>query len=81
MNKNIVVLGGGIAGIVSALLLKKKNNNVYLLEKNKKLGGLLGSRNLYKNLYFDYGCHFLKQTGIKLIDNIIFPNSKKKKFL
>ena len=73
-----IVIGGGLAGIVSALLLKKKNNEVILIEQNKKIGGLFQSRKLYKNLFFDYGSHFIKETGIPKIDKIIFSDLNNK---
>lgn len=67
-----IIVGGGLAGMVSALLLKKKNNEVIIIEQNKKLGGLFRSRRLYKNLFFDYGSHFIKQTGVPRLDKLLF---------
>lgn len=71
-NNNVVVVGGGLIGIIGALLVKKNNNNVYLIEQGKTLGGLFISRNLYKDLYFDYGSHFIRETGINPLDKLIF---------
>mgnify|MGYP006115055195 CR=1 FL=1 len=50
-NKNIIVVGGGLVGMISALLIKKKFKNVCLIEQSKNLGGLFISRKLYKDLY------------------------------
>ncbi len=36
---NVIVVGGGISGLLSALALGKKGNNVLLLEKTDALGG------------------------------------------
>lgn len=72
-NKRIAVVGGGISGIFAALLYSKKGFKVTLIEKENKLGGLLCSQNLFKeNLSFDFGTHFLRQTGIKEIDEILY---------
>ena len=78
--KNIIVVGGGLIGMIAALLIKTKKNSVFLIEQNKELGGLFRSRKLYKNLFFDYGSHFIKQTGIEKLDKLIFGNLDKKKW-
>ena len=39
VNKNGLVLGGGLAGMESALGLARQGFNVYLVEKESKLGG------------------------------------------
>jgi heterodisulfide reductase subunit A-like polyferredoxin/coenzyme F420-reducing hydrogenase delta subunit len=41
--KNIAIFGGGIAGITAAIELSKNNVNIYLIEKEKYLGGALNS--------------------------------------
>ena len=41
MEKTVIVVGSGIAGILSALLLKRKFGKVYLIEQKDHLGGLL----------------------------------------
>ena len=69
---NIVVVGGGIAGIVSAILLKKKADHVYLIEKEKDIGGLYRSFYCDLGFNFDYGTHFLRETGIPDLDEILF---------
>ena len=70
--KTAVVVGGGIAGILSAILLKKKFEEVYLIEKGKTLGGLLKSYRNQDGIEFDYGTHFLRETGIPQLDAILF---------
>jgi len=69
---NIVVVGGGIAGIVSAILLKKKADRVYLIEKEKDIGGLYRSFQSDLGIFFDYGSHFLRETGIPDLDEVLF---------
>lgn len=80
-DNNIVVVGGGIAGISSALFYAKKGMNVTLVEKAKELGGLLKSQKLFKEDYiFDYGTHFLRETGNEEIDSLLFKYGNLKKF-
>lgn len=40
MNKDVLVLGGGVAGMNSALELADKGFKVYLIERSNRLGGL-----------------------------------------
>jgi len=41
INPDVVILGGGIAGIEAAILLKQKNRNIFLIEKNPNIGGMV----------------------------------------
>jgi len=45
MNNGVLVVGGGIAGIQSALDLEAQGFPVYLVEKDKRLGGRLNALN------------------------------------
>ncbi len=40
VNKTALVVGGGVAGMTSALSIAKQGHHVYLLEKEKELGGI-----------------------------------------
>jgi heterodisulfide reductase subunit A2 len=40
MNKDVLVVGGGVAGMNAALQLADQGHKVYLAEKSDKLGGL-----------------------------------------
>lgn len=40
VNKNALVIGGGVAGMTSALTMAKQGHKVHLLEKEKELGGM-----------------------------------------
>lgn len=51
MNKNILVVGGGVTGMNAALALADQGFQVYLLEKSAQLGGL--SRELRRTLEGD----------------------------
>ena len=40
VNKNALVVGGGIAGMISALSMANQKHDVYLVEKERTLGGM-----------------------------------------
>jgi protoporphyrinogen oxidase len=73
--ENYIIVGSGISGLLSALITVRKNKNakVYIVEKNKEIGGLL-RRFYYGEEYgsFDYGMHNLLETGEKELDDLIF---------
>ena len=56
--KKIAIVGGGITGCVAALYAAKKNFDVHLIEKDKKLGGILQDVSYNKNNYFR-ACQYL----------------------
>ncbi len=43
MERDIIVVGGGLAGLTAALSLVHKGKDVLLIEKNEKCGGLMNS--------------------------------------
>ncbi len=69
--KNILVAGGGIAGMLAALLLARQKYTVVLIEKENALGGLLKSTE-HEGAYYDHGTHLLRQTGNKELDEILY---------
>jgi protoporphyrinogen oxidase len=72
MKKEIVIVGGGIAGLLSALLFSKNTNyKIYLIEKDKELGGLLKAFDYGEFGKFDYGAHNILETGINELDEIL----------
>ena len=80
VEKTAIITGSGMAGIVRALLLKRKFEKVSLIEKKSDLGGLLYS---YKTDggEFDYGTHFLRDTGVSELDEILFGDMNPEKWL
>ncbi len=48
MNKNVLVIGGGVTGMTAALKLADQGFQIYLAEKSEKLGGL--AKELVKTL-------------------------------
>lgn len=63
MKYDVIVVGGGIAGLTSASFLCKSGYKVLLCEKEDQLGGLVGSFN-YKGFTFDAGIRALENSGI-----------------
>ena len=55
---DIVVIGSGLGGLVSALVLAKEGLSVCVLEKNNQFGGNLQTFSRRK-LIFDTGVHYL----------------------
>lgn len=62
-NQNIVIVGGGMAGLTATAYLAKAGYNVLLLEKNDRCGGLLGTIH-YNGFFFDTGPRALVNSGI-----------------
>ena len=69
MDYDVVIVGGGIAGLTSAAFLCKDGYKVLVCEKAGKLGGLVNSFK-YKGFTFDGGIRAIENSGI------IFPMLK-----
>jgi len=74
---NIIIVGGGISGLVSAIFNSRSGRKVTLIENSSDIGGLLKSYTCSRGYSFDYGTHFLRQTGIDELDEQIFNNLSK----
>jgi protoporphyrinogen oxidase len=73
---NYIVVGGGVAGLVSAIILKTENANinVFLIESESECGGLLRSIRDDSKYVFDYGAHVLSDTGNTDLDGLLYSN-------
>jgi len=70
---DVVVVGGGIAGIASALVLRRLGHRVVLVERDARIGGLFRSLVNEAGDAFDQGTHVLCDTGVKSLDTILHP--------
>ncbi len=78
---DVIVVGGGIAGLTSAAFLLKKGYRVLLCEKEEHLGGLVGTF-WESGFAFDWGIRAFENSGILFpmlknlgIDIQFIPNS------
>jgi all-trans-retinol 13,14-reductase len=55
---DIIIIGAGLGGLVTAALLSKEGKKVLVLEKNKQIGGALQSFGIDKKL-FESAVHYL----------------------
>jgi len=65
MKFDSVVVGGGIAGLTAACYLCRYGHSVLLLEKSKRVGGLVGSFEK-DGFVFDFGARAFENSGIIL---------------
>ncbi len=63
LNKDILVVGGGVAGMTAALEAARTGYKVILLEKESELGGM--SARLYKTIPHNPPYEKLEDTGVK----------------
>jgi protoporphyrinogen oxidase len=78
MSENIIIIGGGPAGLAAGYELTRNNKNCAIFEKENLLGGIAKTIE-YKGYYFDQGGHrfFTKNDEI----NRIWHESLKQDFL
>ena len=65
MRYDVVIVGGGIAGLTSATTLARAGKNILLIEKNDELGGLVNSFQR-DGFVFDAGVRAILDAGIIL---------------
>jgi len=59
---DIVIIGSGLGGLVSAIIMAKEGYNVCVLEKNQQFGGNLQTFSRNKSI-FDTGVHYIGSLG------------------
>ena len=69
---DLLIAGGGVAGITAALVAQQASKSVCLVEAAPALGGLLRSSS-YENYSFDYGTHFINYTQDPEVDQLLMP--------
>jgi phytoene dehydrogenase-like protein len=72
MSNDVLVVGGGIAGLAAALVLAGQGRKVKLVESAPALGGLLRSHARGKWGDFDHGTHVFSETGVAELDAVLF---------
>ena len=68
---DVIVVGSGLGGLLSAYILSKEGYNVCVIEKNKQLGGSLQTF-VRNNCIFDTGMHYVGSLGEGQILNQFF---------
>jgi phytoene dehydrogenase-like protein len=62
-NKKVLIVGAGMAGLTAAAYLIRENYNVLLIDKNDKVGGLVGTFES-NGFFFDSGPRAFVNSGI-----------------
>ncbi len=75
--KNVLIVGGGVAGMSAAVTAKARGHNVTLLEKSGRLGGLLyfTDTDAYKGdlkAYLDVLVRRVERSGVRIVKNHAF---------
>ncbi|MGL5540233.1 MAG: FAD-dependent oxidoreductase, partial [Erysipelotrichaceae bacterium] len=65
MHYDVVVVGGGIAGLTAAAFACKAGQSVLLCEQGHQVGGLVNSF-IYKGFVFDGGIRSIENSGVVL---------------
>lgn len=68
---DVVIIGSGLGGLLSAVMLAKEGMKVCVLEKNKQIGGCLQTFSLQKHV-FDSCVHYIGGLGEEHTLNKIF---------
>ncbi len=70
---DVIIIGGGLSGLLSASLLSRKGLKICILEKNKNTGGMIQSFNR-EGISFDTGMNFFGAFEKGQIQNELFKS-------
>jgi protoporphyrinogen oxidase len=71
---SIVIVGASLTGFVAGLALSARGHEVTFVDPAARPGGLLGSTTNAAGQSFDFGAHFLRETGDAELDAEVFPD-------
>lgn len=77
--KKAIVIGSGLAGIISTKILENNGYKVTIIENSNSIGGLISSIKI-KNNFFDHGAHMLQETNNKKINKYLLKDIEKNCF-
>ena len=63
---DVIIAGGGYAGLIAARILKKAGKNILLLEARDRVGGRVFTRELDGGQYIDLGAQWIGPTQDKI---------------
>ncbi len=64
---DVVIVGGGLSGLVSALRLKQSGRSVLVLEASPRLGGRVWTESLQDGSLFERGAMFFRDNQVRLV--------------
>ncbi len=66
-NADIVIVGGGLAGLYSAYRLKKAGRKVVVLEASQRCGGRIWTQTMGDGSFFERGAMFLRPNHFRML--------------
>lgn len=76
MTKEVIVLGGGLAGVSAAIKASDAGHKVRIIEGSSRLGGLLNGVRI-KKMEFPLGTHFLRNGSSARLNEVLYGSDTK----